>query len=302
MTDDAPTFDLQSHSSYSDGALPPREVVGRACAAGVEVLALSDHDTVEGVDEAAQAAAVHGLHLVPAVEISSIDADKQDLHVLGYRIDHRDPSLIERLRRYREDRDTRAEAMVQRLRDLGYEVDDATIERRREQGKPVGRLHIAEAVVAHPANAARLEAEGLNERTAFLVAYLIEGKPAFEPRTFPTVAESIQEIHAAEGLAVWAHPFWDFEEPGEVLDALDRFCEWGLDGVECFYATHTREQAQMLADECAERGLLSTGSSDFHGPEHRLFSRFRAFSTFGREPVLGPIAQYDGGGKPSGKP
>ena len=75
-----------------------------------------------------------------------------------------------------------------------------------------------------------------------------------------------------------------------MLETIDRFREWGLDGVECFYATHTREQAELLADRCAELGLLSTGSSDFHGPEHRLFSRFRAFSTYGREPALGPIA------------
>ena len=89
---------------------------------------------------------------------------------------------------------------------------------------------------------------------------------------------------------MWAHPFWDIADPGAVLEAIDRFRGWGLDGVECFYATHTREQAELLADRCAALGLLSTGSSDFHGPAHKLFSRFRAFSTYGREPALGPIA------------
>ncbi len=290
MSADPPTFDLQSHSQHSDGALEPSEVVAAAAQAGVELLALSDHDSVDGVQAAAEAAAEVGVRLVPAVEVSSVDGDQQDLHVLGYVVDHRDPALRERLRSWREDREHRAEAMAAALRELGYELDDSELDRRRARGQSIGRPHLADAVVRHPANAERLRAEGLAERSAFLVAYLIEGRPAFRPRTKPTVAESIQTIHDAGGVAVWAHPFWDVEEPGAVLEAIDRFRAWGLDGVECFYATHTREQAELLADRCSELGLLSTGSSDFHGPAHRLFSRFRAFSTYGRRPVLGPIA------------
>jgi 3',5'-nucleoside bisphosphate phosphatase len=290
LSADPPTFDLQSHSLCSDGSLEPGEVVATATRAGVELLALSDHDTVDGVASAADAAAELGLRLVPAVEISSVDGDQQDLHVLGYLIDHRDPVLLERLEAWRGDREHRAEAMAQALRGLGYAVDDAELERRQAQGKPIGRPHLADAVVKHPANAARLRDEGLGERSAFLEAYLIDGKPAFRPRTKPTIAESIATIHDAGGVAVWAHPFWDVSDPGEVLAAIDRFRAAGLDGVECFYVTHTREQAELLADHCATLGLLTTGSSDFHGPDHRLFSRFRAFSTYGRTPALGPIA------------
>jgi predicted metal-dependent phosphoesterase TrpH len=283
-------FDLQSHSTHSDGALGAAEVVQRAADAGVELLALSDHDTVEGVPAALEAAAELGVRLAPAVEISSVDGEQQDLHVLGYLIDHRDPVLNERLSVSRADREQRAEAMADALRELGYALDDTELARRRAQGKPIGRPHLADAVVSHPANAQRLEAEGLAERSAFLEAYLIDGRPAFRPRTKPTVPESIQIIHGAGGVAVWAHPFWDVEDPAEALAAIDRYRACGLDGVECFYATHTREQAELLADRCAELGLLSTGSSDFHGPNHRLFSRFRAFSTYGRTPTLGPIA------------
>jgi 3',5'-nucleoside bisphosphate phosphatase len=290
LSADPPTFDLQSHSLHSDGSLEPSGVVAAAAQAGVELLALSDHDTVDGVAAAASAAADLGIRLVPAVEISSVDGDQQDLHVLGYLIDHRDPVLLERLEAWRRDREQRAEAMAEALRELGYEVDESELERRRAQGKPIGRPHLSDAVVHHPANRERLEAEGLNERSAFLEAYLIDGKPAFRPRTKPTIAESIATIHDAGGVAVWAHPFWDVSDPGEVLDAIDRFRARGLDGVECFYATHTREQAELLADRCATLDLLTTGSSDFHGPEHRLFSRFRAFSTYGRTPALGPIA------------
>lgn len=290
MPEDRPTFDLQSHSLYSDGALGPRDVVAAAAAGGVELLALTDHDTVDGVEQAIEAAGEHGIGVVPAVEISAIDSAAGDLHILGYGIDHRDAALAGRLTEFRSDRDRRAAAMVAALRELGFEVDEQGLRRRAAHDKSIGRPHIAQAVVAHPANAARLAAEGRSDPVLFLKSYLIEGRPAFRPRERPTVADAIECIHAAGGVAVWAHPFWDVEAPGEVLATIDRFRELGLDGVECFYATHTRVQSNLLADRCQELGLLATGSADFHGPEHRAFSRFRAFSTFGRSPVLGPIA------------
>jgi adenylylsulfate kinase len=109
-------------------------------------------------------------------------------------------------------------------------------------------------------------------------------------RTHPTVEEAIGWIHDAAGVAVWAHPFWDIKSDDEVLAAIERYREAGLDGVEVFYTAHTREQTLLLADRCKELGLLATGSSDYHGPDHRLFSRFRAFDLHGREPNLGPIA------------
>jgi 3',5'-nucleoside bisphosphate phosphatase len=284
-----PTFDLQSHSHHSDGAFAPREVVAAASRAGVELLALTDHDTVDGVPEAAAAATELGLRLVPAVEISSIDAPWPDLHVLGYLIDAGDPVLQERLAASRSARHGRAIAMAQALRDLGFQLDEDSLRARLERGQSIGRPHLAEAVVSHEANAARLAHEGNEDPSAFLEAYLIDGRPAFRPRAAPSVAESIQMIHDAGGLAVWAHPFWDISAPRTVLDAIDRFRERGLDGVECFYPTHGREQVELLCDHCERLGVLRTGSSDFHGPDHREFSRFRAFSTYGRDPLLGPI-------------
>jgi 3',5'-nucleoside bisphosphate phosphatase len=286
----APTFDLQSHSRHSDGALGPGEIVTAAAAAGVELLALSDHDSIDGVQEAFNAAAELGIGLVSAVEISAVDGDKSDLHILGYLIDHQDAILAQQLESFRADREHRAEAMAGALTELGFELDQSILQRRIEQGKSVGRPHLAQAVVGHPANAERLAADGLTDPTAFLVAYLIEGRPAFRTRTRPTVAEAIGVIHEAGGVAVWAHPFWDIPDPQDVLRAIDRYRSVGLDGVECFYVTHDRDQTGLLFDRCAELALLTTGSSDFHGPDHRQFSSFRAFSTFGHEPVLGPIA------------
>ena len=282
-------FDLQSHSVHSDGTLPAAEVVARAREAGVELLALSDHDTVDGVDEAL-AAAGDGLRVVTAVEISSVQDEYEDLHVLGYGIDHRDPALLEALAAYRDDRVTRARRMEQALRELGFAIDDAPLVARRDAGKPIGRPHLAQAAFGHPDNAERIADEGLQDFSALLVAYLIDGAPAFRRRTTPTIAEAIEVIHAAGGVAVWAHPYWDLDTDADVLDAIERYVTMGIDGVEAFYVTHTEEQTRVAYEECTRRGLLTTGSADFHAPDHRLFSRFRAFELFGLEPNLGPMA------------
>jgi predicted metal-dependent phosphoesterase TrpH len=285
----APTFDLQSHSLCSDGALTPVEVVARAAQAGVELLALTDHDTVDGVEEALVAGATHGVEIVPATEISAVQDAYEDLHVLGYGIDPRDASLAARLRDARADRELRAERMAQRLAQLGFAVDEALLAQRRAEGKPIGRPHLAAAVLAHPANDERLAREGHDDVSSFIPAYLIPGAPAYLPRTRPTVSEAIGWIHDAGGRAVWAHPYWDLAQDAEVLAAIDAFRAAGLDGVECFYPTHSGAQTRLLAARCAELGLLRTGSSDFHGPEHRLFSRFRAFELHGCAPDLGGL-------------
>lgn len=293
----APTFDLQSHSTWSDGALDPAAVVARAAQAGVEVLALSDHDAVDGTAEALEAGAALGIHVVPAVEISSLDPDGDDLHILGYGVDHRQPALLEALKDYRADRERRADRMAEAFVDLGLQVDDTALAARRAAGLPIGRPHLAAAVLAHPANADRLAAEGLDgDPSDVLVAYLIEGKPAFRTRTHPTVPEAIEVIHAAGGVAVWAHPFWDIAPPETVGATLRRFHGYGIDGVEAFYIEHDRDQTHYLCDLAAELGLLTTGSADFHGPAHKHFSQFRAFDLYGREPNLGPIAPGGPGG------
>ncbi|WP_445148533.1 PHP domain-containing protein [Baekduia sp. Peel2402] len=286
-----PTFDLQSHSTYSDGTLPPREVVARAAAAGVELLALTDHDTVDGVAEALDAAReIGGIEVIPAAELSSIDGDHEDLHILGYGIDHTDPRLLAKLEAFRGDRAVRADRMATALEELGWTLDRTELDARRAQGKPIGRPHLAQAAFNHPDNAARVQAEGLADFGKLLEAYLIPGAPAYRRRTTPTVAEAIATIHAAGGLAVWAHPFWDVEDPAEVVATIDRFAtQYGLDGVEAFYVTHTREQTHTAYATAHHHGLLTTGSADFHGPDHPRFDRFRAFGLHGLTPDLGRL-------------
>jgi predicted metal-dependent phosphoesterase TrpH len=232
---------------------------------------------VDGVEEALAAGREHAVELVPAIEVSAVQSGAAaDVHLLGYRIDHDSSELSAALEGWQADRALRIERMADRLEELGFELDRTELEARRAAGAPLGRPHLAAAVRDRP--------EG------FFARYLVAGAPAFVPRSTPSVAEAIAAIHAAGGVAVWAHPFWDVSEPEAVLATLEQFVALGLDGVEVFYATHTEEQVALLAERGARHGLLQTGSADFHGPGHEHFDRFRAFELYGREPVLGPIA------------
>ncbi len=287
-------FDLQSHSTRSDGALEPSAVVAAAAQAGVKLLALTDHDTLAGVEEALSAGSQHGVAVIPAIEISAIDdggegGTARELHILGYLVDHTDPTFKATLADFLADREQRTLRMAERLRELGIELDVDAIDARVSAGEPIGRPHLAEAALSHPANAERLREEQIDDIGSFIRAYLIDGRPAFCLRVTPTVKEAVDAIHAAGGVAIWAHPFWDISDPAEVLATVDRFYALGIDGIEAFYVTHTREQTELLARRCEELDVLSTGSADFHGPENRLFSRFLAFDTHGLEPRLGPI-------------
>ncbi len=258
-----PTFDLQSHSTHSDGALAPAEVVKRAADAGVKLFALTDHDTVAGVPEALAAARVKNIDVVPAVELSSVHADAEDLHLLGYDLDHTDSTLLDALEDFRADRIRRIAEMAERLE---IEVPD--------HPSP-GRPHLADQLQRRHPDMTRDE---------LFAAYLTPGAPTYVRRTRPTVAQAIEIVHAAGGLAVWAHPYWDVAEP-----RLDDFP--GLDGVEVFYPSHSEEQTRALYAAARERGLLTTGSADFHGPAHEHFNRFLAFRLYGLEPDLGRLGQ-----------
>jgi 3',5'-nucleoside bisphosphate phosphatase len=273
-------FDLQSHSTHSDGVLSATEVVERAANAGVELLALSDHDTISGVAEAITAGERLGVRVVSAVEISAVDAGSpvpRELHILGYNIDHTGPPMTTALVDFLADREHRTLRMRDALRDVGFDLDEAEIDSRIAEGKPIGRPHLAAAVLAAPANSERLKDEDIDDVGSLIRGYLIEGKSAFRLRETPTVAEAVVAIHDAGGVAIWAHPFWDIADPDEVLATVDRFKALDIDGIEAFYITHTKEQTELLAKRCAELGLLSTGSADFHGPENRQFSEFMAF-------------------------
>jgi 3',5'-nucleoside bisphosphate phosphatase len=266
-------IDLQSHSTYSDGELPPAEVVATAAQAGISTLALSDHDAVDGVEEASRAAAEHGLSLVPAAEISCIHESIDDLHMLGYWIDI--AAMAPACERAQRERVTRAQEIVQRLNELGVAVRFEDAIAQAGDASSVGRPHIAKAAGVTP-----------EQISPFFEEYLVPGAKAFVPRRWPTAAEAVDLIHQAAGAAVLAHPFWDLDAPQAVAALID---DLELDGVETFYPAHTREQTAFLLEACSERGLPATGSSDFHGPSHKLFNAFGVYPTYDLgEPQLPP--------------
>jgi predicted metal-dependent phosphoesterase TrpH len=289
----APTFDLQSHSTASDGALVPSRVVRAALQQGVRTLSLTDHDSVAGVQEALDTAErLGGIRVIPGIEVSAIDEAHADLHVCGYLVDHTSQALAASLEDWRADRAGRADRMIDALFELGWAVDVAGLRARRDAGRSIGRPHVAAAAFDHPANAERIEAEELDTATDLLVAYLIPGAPAFRTRTRPGVEEAIATIHAAGGIAVWAHPFWDVMDAAAVRSTLERFKGLGLDGVEVFYPSFSGEQTRFLHAEASRLDLITTGSADFHGPHHPNFSRFRAFDLHGLQPHWGPLTEW----------
>jgi hypothetical protein len=239
-------------------------VVAAAAKAGVTTLALTDHDAVDGVAEASEAAGEAGLALVPAAEISCIHASIDDLHMLGYWIDI--DAIRPACERAQQERVTRAREIVERLNSLGVEVRFEDAIAQAGDASSVGRPHIAKAAGAKP-----------EQMSAFFEEYLVPGAKAFVSRRWPTAADAVELIHGAGGAAVLAHPFWDMDEPSEVAALID---DLDLDGVECFYPAHDRAQTKFLLETCADRGLAATGSSDFHGPNHKMFDSFGSYPTY----------------------
>ena len=265
-------IELQSHSTVSDGQLPPAEVVEKAAEAGVTTLALTDHDGVAGVPAAAAAAARLGIELVPAIEMSCVHPYAEDLHVCGYWIDLEAMEPI--CARAQRERRERAGEIVENLRREGFELTLEDAIREAGGADSIGRPHIAKAAGAS------------GDLGPFFEEYLVPGAKAFVPRRWPSAEQAIGLIRGAGGVAVVAHPYWDISDPGEVEDLIRSLRP---DGIETFYPPHTREQTAHLLGLCDELGIYPTASSDYHGPTHKTFAKFGAYDTYGLgEPVVPP--------------
>jgi len=257
-------IELQSHSTVSDGQLPAAEVVERAAEAGVTTLALTDHDAIAGVREAAAAAERLGIELVPAIEMSCVHEYAEDLHICGYWVEV--GKIAAACERAQHERVTRAGEIVEKLRSHGFDIHLEDAVKQAGDALSIGRPHIARAAGAS------------GDLGPFFEEYLVPGAKAFVPRRWPTAEEAIRLIREAGGVAVIAHPYWDISDPGEVEDLIRSL---GADGVETFYPTHSKEQTEHLLRLCDELDLVPTASSDYHGPTHKTFSRFGAYETYG---------------------
>ena len=243
--------DLHTHSTCSDGLRSPTQAVEEAVAAGVRVLSLTDHDTVDGIDEAMAAGKEQGIDVVPGTELSAHVNDRE-LHLLAYFVDHRSQRLAVHLSKLRERRHERGAAIVERLNQLGVQIslDDVL---SRTDGGPLGRPHIAAAIVASGA--------AMNKEEAF-VRFIGDRRPADVPKPRSPAAEVIGLVHELGGVAVLAHPGMVVSEP-----VIQQLVEVGLDGVEVYHPAHQPPQIEHYLDVAERFGLLTSGGSDSHGDQ-----------------------------------
>jgi predicted metal-dependent phosphoesterase TrpH len=248
-------IDLHTHSTASDGKLSPAELVRYADRAGIEVLALTDHDTISGLGEASSEASGIGLDFIPGIEISAVFTPGT-MHMLGYFIDPWDAGLSETLSWLRGGRDDRNHLILGKLKDLGFplELDEVS---DLAGGESVGRPHIARAMMA------RGYVDSFKE--AF-DRFLGKGAAAYVDRVKMTPERAIEEILGAGGLPVLAHPQTLGLENRELEDVLRHLASLGLAGIEAHYYSHSDEETARYTDLAKRFGLAVTGGSDFHGP------------------------------------
>jgi hypothetical protein len=242
-------LELHCHTTYSDGKLTPAELVKASAALGVKALAITDHDTLSGWDEAVSAASAYNLEIVPGLELSTIHYDRS-LHILGF---YPNPEklrvplgerLVARIRR--------AQEMIDKLADLGYPIELPKL----GEGMAPGRPHIATALVK--AGYAKSNNEAFDR-------WLGDGKPAYVNYESFSIVEGIELLRSCGGVPVWAHPY--LFRGGSVEKVLRELVDAGLMGIEVYHPSHSSSDMRHLKDFCNYYGLLMTGGSDYHGPD-----------------------------------
>jgi len=246
--------DLHTHTIASDGTLRPRELVVEAARRGVRVLAITDHDSTDGLAEAIEAAREHPpLTIVPGIEINC-DVEGAEIHVLGYCMDYEAGWFQDFCRAQREERRARVHRIAERLAALGMPIDVERVFALVQEGS-AGRPHVARAMVER--GYVRSVREAFDR-------YLAAGKPAHVPRKKLTPEDAVRLLRRAGGVPVLAHP--GLADRDELIPGL---VAAGLMGIECFYPEHSAAQRAAYVDLCRRYGLITTGGSDFHGPQVR---------------------------------
>ena len=249
----ATTLDLHTHSTASDGLYAPAELVKLAHQAGLTTIALTDHDTTNGLAEAQAAGATLGVTVIPGIEINTyLPQGRGEAHVLGYYLDTANPDLQAFLRFLRDARVQRGERMVALLREQGYDI---TWERVRELARgTVGRPHVALALME------KGYAESISD--AFN-RYISPGRPAYVPRFKMAPEDAVRMLRSVRGVPVLAHPMRLY---GLEDDLLPRLMEAGLLGLECYYGDYDEPTVEHLLALAEQYGLVATGGTDYHGP------------------------------------
>ncbi len=254
-------IDLHCHSTASDGLLTPAQLVEHAASRGVEVLALTDHDEVSGLDEARRAAAANGIMFINGVEISA-SWRGQTLHIVGLGIDPDHPQLASGLMSIRDGRTVRARNIAAQLDKFGIHDSFEGACRNAGEGHLIGRMHFARFLVE--------QGYARDVKTVFR-HYLVKGKPGYAPHHWPSLSDAVGWIRDSGGRAVIAHPGRYKVSKDALEELLLEFRALGGEAIEVVTSSHTPEQSLLFARHSQRLGLLASRGSDFHGPGESYF-------------------------------
>jgi predicted metal-dependent phosphoesterase TrpH len=250
-------FDLHNHSRFSDGLLSPTQLIELATRTGVDAIALTDHDTTDGLEEAAQAARGAGIELVPGVEISVSWGDTTTLHVVGLRVDPSARVLVDGLQSIRDGRLGRAQRIADALERLGFPGTLEPALALAENKEMVSRAHFARHLV---------ETGRVKDTQAAFDKYLATGKPAYVPHRWASLEDAVAWIRGSGGIAVLAHPGRYNLKPMMRQEMLSHFGRLGGEAIEVVTGSHRPEEYALWQREALENGFLASRGADYHGP------------------------------------
>ena len=252
-----PLVDLHTHSTYSDGTLTPEELVLLAKKRGLAALALTDHDTIDGLAAFEAAGAVHDLETIPGVEFAAFweRYHKPEIHIVGLGFDDRHPALLEKMQFIQDSRTRRNQKMCEKLTEIGLPVNLEEIQ-ANAGGEVITRMHFANVL---------LEKGYIRTKDEAFAAYLSNGMPGYVARETLSPELCIRTIKEAGGAAVLAHPTLYGLNLQQIEELCRAWMPYGLDGIECQYSTYSADETHAITCLAERLGLLPSGGSDFHG-------------------------------------
>ena len=253
-------IDLHTHSTVSDGSYTPSELIKLAQEIGIAAIALTDHDTVSGIEEFVDAGKnIENLETIPGVEIS-VENHGRELHIVGLFIDIETPSLLKLLSEIRDNRNSRNERIIKKLQEMGFDI---TLQELLNEagGESIGRPLLAKILI---------EKGYFTEVQDVFDKALKRGAPAYCQRVLPTPEKAISEIHKAGGIAIWAHPLYrSNNERSYMRKILRQISKFGIDGIEAYYSSFSEAQTKKVIELAEEFSIALSGGSDFHGTNQK---------------------------------
>ncbi|MDL2229125.1 PHP domain-containing protein [Treponema sp. OttesenSCG-928-L16] len=255
-------IDLHTHSSASDGSLTPRQLIAEAHSRGISAIALTDHDTIDGNDEAAAAADTLGIHFIPGIELE-IQWEPGEFHLLGLGIKNPSGDFLEALRTIAEIRKQRNLGILEKMQEMGISADYGDIKAMSE-GNTIGRPHFAAFLV---------ERRVVKNREQAFSRYLGKGRPLYIPKEGLAFRRAVEMIKESGGIAVLAHPMSLYVSWGRLPGLIADLKDQGLDGIEAWHPTAKPRACKRLEELGLRLGLYISAGSDFHGasrPDRKL--------------------------------